>query len=184
MSGEIGSVIPDDLHLGKSRLMAHVADRLLQDLMHIALLGQDVLLPGEIQKVGDDLFAPEGLLDDHFQVFPPAIVFTRFLIQGIGKEQNASQGVIDFMGDARGELAHGSQLLFVKQFLLGAVNGFGHLIEGPAQDGQFSTRLGRGPAPSYPLGQDDGSRLHQFIDRPENKSRDRQGDHPGKENAD
>ena len=167
----------------KLRLMAHAVDRLLQDIMDIALLGQHVLLTGKIQKIGDDLFASQGFLDDHLQILPTSVFFTCFLIQCICKQQDAPQRVVDLMGDPRGKLSHGSQLFFVEQFLLRPVQGVDHMIEGSAQNVQFSFARCMDPHAHIPLGKT-LIRLHQVIDRPGNKSGDRQGDHPGEQNTD
>ena len=53
--------LPDDLHMVKTRLMAHAADRLLQHFMDIDLLGKHFLLTGKIQEVAHNPFASVSL---------------------------------------------------------------------------------------------------------------------------
>ena len=67
-------------------------------------------LTGKFEEALDDLLATARLLDDPCQVLPLRITFWKVFHHQAGIDENASQGVVDFVGNASRELSKGGHL--------------------------------------------------------------------------
>ncbi len=87
----------------------------LQQLPEVHGLHPHPVLTGKIEKPADDLLAPVGLFDQEVEVVGEVVPFLELSLQEAGIKQDGSQGVIQLVGHARGQLPHGGELLGVDQ---------------------------------------------------------------------
>ena len=74
-------------------------------------------MPGELQEPLDDLLAAGGLPDDLLHLGPLRPAGLQVLQQQVAVNQDASQGIVDFMGHPGGQLSQGGQLFRAAQLL-------------------------------------------------------------------
>ena len=75
-------------------------------------------MPGELQQSLDDLLAAGGLPDNLLHLGPLRRSRLQVLQEQVAVNQNAPQGIVDFMGHPRGQLPQGRQLFRAAQVLL------------------------------------------------------------------
>ena len=75
-------------------------------------------MPGELQQSLDDLLAAGGLPDNLLHLGPLRRSRLQVLQEQVAVDQNAPQGIVDFMGHPRGQLPQGRQLFRAAQVLL------------------------------------------------------------------
>ena len=101
-----------------------------------------VLGAGEIQEAFDDLRGPVGLhqdvLDQPHGLFLGQL--PKILLQGLGGEDDVIDGVVQFVGDPRGQGAHRGNLPGLHQLLLMHLQLVDHAVEGPEQGEEFLRR--------------------------------------------
>ena len=101
-----------------------------------------VLGPGEIQETLDDLRGPLGLDQDILDQ-PHGLLLgqvPKILLQGLGGEHDVIDGVVQLMGDPRGQGAHRGNFPGLHQLLLMLLQLVNHAVEGPEQGKEFLRR--------------------------------------------
>ena len=76
-------------------------------------------LAAKVQEPMHDLLAAHRLVDDHLDIFPVGGISRQVPLQEFGVDQDAGQGVVDFMGHPRGHPAQGGDLFAMHQLRLG-----------------------------------------------------------------
>ena len=101
-----------------------------------------VLGPGEIQQAFDDLRGPLGLdqdiLDQPHRLLLGQVL--KILLQGLRGEHDIIDGIVQLMGDARGQGAHRGNFSGLHQLVLMLLQLVNHPVEGPEQGEEFLRR--------------------------------------------
>ena len=116
--GEVRVQLLDQLDTLELEVILHQGDHFFQDGVDLQGHHLGGHVPGELQQSLDDLLAAGGLPDNLFHLGPFRGVRLQVLQEQIAVNQDAPQGIVDFMGHPRGQLPQGRQLFGAAQVLL------------------------------------------------------------------
>ncbi len=131
--GEVWVQLVHDLGVAEDRL---VADQRQGVFHHLVQVQQRALRPGltgKIEQPFHDLPAAQRFVDDGLDVFPPWVIVGEILEHQAAVGEHTRQRIVDFVGDARGQLADGHHLLGLDHLRLHALQFGGPLLDLPLE---------------------------------------------------
>ncbi len=137
-----------DLDVAQVRGPLDEAHRVLDDLVEVGEFLLRLFFTGEIEQPLDDRRASLGFADHQVHVLGVLALVRHFLPHEMREGQDAGQGIVQFMGDARGEQPDRGELLAAHGLRLGAAQllrpYFHFLLERMGPIAQLRPRIAQG----------------------------------------